>query len=55
MNSICFPNSIDLISISGETDQTDEKLETAVVESESSAETELDIPTESLGKIIYII
>ena len=41
--------------IIGETDQTDEKLETAVVERRSTAETELDLPTESLGKIIEII
>ena len=46
---------INLISIPGETDQTDEKLETAVVERRSTAETELDLPTESLGKIIDII
>ena len=40
--------------IIGETDQTDEKLETPVVERRPTAETELDLPTESLGKIIEI-
>ena len=42
-------NLINLIFIQGETDQTDEKLETAVVERRSTAETEPDLPTESLG------
>ena len=52
----CFFIKIDnLIFIPGETDQTDEKLETAEVERRSTAETELDLPTESLGKIIDII
>ena len=46
---------VNLISIPGETDQTDEKVETAVVERRSTAETELDLPTESLGKMIDII
>ena len=44
-----------IIAIPGETDQTEEKLETTVVERRSTAETELDLPTESLGKIIDII
>ena len=43
-----------LISTLGETDQTDEKLETPLVESRSTAETEPDLPSESLGKIIRI-
>ena len=43
------------IFILGETVKTDEKLETPVVERRSTAETELDLPTESLGKIIQII
>ena len=43
---------IDLISTPGETDQTDEKSETAVVKRRATAETELDLPPESLGKII---
>ena len=46
---------INLISVPGETDQTDEKLETPVVERRSTAETELHLPTEWLGKIIEII
>ena len=37
--------------IPGKTDQTDKKLETAVVERESSTETQLDIPTESFSKM----
>ena len=45
---------INLISIPGDTDQTDEKLETAEVERRDRAETELDLHTESLGKIIDI-
>ena len=48
-------NLIHLISIPGETNPTDEKLQTAVVERRSTAETELDLQTESLGKIIDII
>ena len=48
-------NLINLIFIQGETDQTDEKLETPLVESRSTAETEPDLPSESLGKIIRII
>ena len=43
-----------LISIPGDTDQTDEKLETAEVERRDRAETELDLHTQSLGKIIDI-
>ena len=43
-----------IIAIPGETDQT-EKSETTVDERRSTAETELDLPTESLGKIIDII
>ena len=46
---------INLISIPGDTDQTEEKLETAEVERRSTAETELDLPTESLGKIVVYI
>ena len=42
---------INLISITGDTDQTDEKLETAEVERRDRAETELDLHTESIGKI----
>ena len=38
-------------SIIGETDQTDKKLETAVVERESSTETQLDLSIESLSKM----
>ena len=45
-------NLIDLISIPGETDQTDEKIETAVVVRRATAEPDLDLPTESLGKIL---
>ena len=37
--------------IPGETDQTDKKLETAVVEREFSTEAQLDLPTESLSKM----
>ena len=44
-------NLIILISILGESDQTDEKLETPVVERRST-ETEQDGPTESLGKSV---
>ena len=56
MNKIFHDLEIDvnLISILGETEQTD-KLETAEVERRSKTETELDLPTESLGKIIDII
>ena len=43
--------SIDLISIPGDTDHTDEKLETAEVERRPRAETELDLPTESPSKM----
>ena len=39
----------------GETDPTDEKLETAEIKRRSVAETEMDLPTESLGKIINTI
>ena len=42
-----------LISIPGETNQTE--TETADVERRSTAETKLNLPTESLGKIIDII
>ena len=45
---------IELICIAGDTDQTDEKLETGEFERRPTAETELDLPTESLGKIIDI-
>ena len=45
----------DLIFMLGETDPTDEKLETAEIKRRSVAETELDLPTESLGKIINTI
>ena len=45
-------SGIDLISIPGETDQTDEKIETAVVVRRATAEPDLDLPTESLGKIL---
>ena len=44
-----------LISIPGDTDQTDEKLETAEVERRDRAVIELDFHTESLGKIIDIV
>merc|ERR1712183_618749 len=47
-NSEPLDFSPDCLNIPGETDQTDEKLETAVVERRSTAETELDLPTESL-------
>ena len=39
----------------GETDPTDKKLETAEIKRRSIAETEPDLPTESLGKIINTI
>ena len=39
----------------GETDPTDKKLETAEIKRRSIAETEPDLPTESLGKIIELI
>ena len=47
--------TINLITIPGEADQTDENLETAEVERRDRAETELDLHTESIGKIIDII
>ena len=47
---------LNLISIPGETDQTEEKLQTPVVERRSTEGTELDLSTESVAKIIeYII
>ena len=53
--SIVFSLIYNLISIPAETDQTDEMFETAEVEKRSTAETELDLPTELLGKMIDII
>ena len=46
-----FPDFNNLIFIPGETDQTEEEEETGV-ERESTAERELDLPTESIGKVI---
>ena len=40
--------------IPGETDQTDKKLETAEVKRRSSADPELDLPNERLGKMIIL-
>ena len=50
-----FIRIINYFIISGETDQKDEKLETADVVRRSSAETVLDLPTESHGNIIISI
>ena len=52
---ICGITLINSITIPGETDQTEVKLETVDVKGRSTTETELDIPIESLGKIIDII
>ena len=46
---------INSISIPGEADKIDEEFETADVERRFTAKTELDLPTESLGKMIDII